>query len=58
MRRDSFILGENVKINMNSHETWLNNNILVVGSSGSGKSRTIVEPNLYHSTGSYIISDV
>lgn len=57
MRKDSFILGENFKINLNSHETWLNDNILVVGSSGSGKSRTIVEPNLYYGTGSYIISD-
>ena len=57
MRRDHFILGENVEINLNSHETWLNNNILIVGSSGTGKTRTIVEPNLQHPVGSYVISD-
>jgi len=57
MRKDSFIVGEGVEISLNSHQTWLNNNILIVGASGSGKSRTIVEPNLYHSEGSYIISD-
>ena len=57
MRKDSFILGEGVEVSLNSHETWLNNNILIVGASGSGKSRTIVEPNLYYCHGSYVISD-
>ena len=57
MRKDQFILAEELKVSLNSHETWLNNNFLVVGASGSGKSRTIVEPNLYHCHGSYVISD-
>lgn len=35
----------------------LNNNVLVVGGSGTGKTRSIVKPNLYEAKGSYIISD-
>lgn len=57
MRNDSLILAENCEVSLNSHETWANNNFLVVGSSGCGKTRTIVEPNLYNACGSYLISD-
>ena len=57
MRNDSLILAEGCEVSLNSYETWTNNNFLIVGSSGSGKTRTIVEPNLYNSCGSYLISD-
>lgn len=57
MRNDTFILAEDAEISLNSHETWRNNNVLIVGSSASGKSRTVIEPNLYNNFGSYLISD-
>ncbi len=42
---------------LDTYETKVNNNVLVVGASGSGKTRSIVEPNLLQATGSYIVSD-
>ena len=42
---------------LNDIETKLNNNVLVVGGSGTGKTRSIVIPNLKEAKGSYIISD-
>ncbi len=37
--------------------TLLNNNVLVVGGSGTGKTRNIVTPNLREASGSYLICD-
>ena len=51
------ILAENQEYSLNCYETQLNNNVLVVGASGTGKTRSIVTPNLLEATGSYIISD-
>lgn len=51
------ILAENQEYSLNCYETQLNNNVLVVGTSGAGKTRSIVTPNLLEATGSYIISD-
>ena len=57
MENDMLIVGENQYYNMNSHETGLNNNVLVVGASGAGKTRSIVIPNLLQASGSYVVSD-
>lgn len=51
------ILGEGVSYGMDSLGTGLNNNVLVVGASGSGKTRSIVIPNLLQCNGSYVVSD-
>lgn len=51
------ILAENQEYSLNCYETQLNNNVLVVGASGAGKTRSIVTPNLLEATGSYVISD-
>lgn len=51
------ILGDNQYYSMDGRVTQLNNNVLIVGTSGSGKSRSIVGPNLLQASGSYIISD-
>lgn len=51
------ILGENQYFSLNCHETGLNNNVLIVGASGAGKTRGYVVPNLLEATGSYIVSD-
>ena len=57
MKENMMILGENRIYSMDSYETGLNNNVLVVGTSGAGKTRGIVEPNIIQATGSYVISD-
>ena len=53
----SMILGEDAYYSMDCYETQLNNNVIVVGTSGAGKTRYIVKPNIMQATGSYVISD-
>ncbi len=57
MAENVMILGENAAYSMDCYKTQLNNNVLVVGASGSGKTRGIVTPNLLMATGSYIVTD-
>ena len=42
---------------MDSWATGLNNNVLVLGCSGSGKTRNFLKPNLLQCEGSYIVLD-
>ncbi|MGN1168287.1 MAG: VirD4-like conjugal transfer protein, CD1115 family [Lachnospiraceae bacterium] len=51
------ILGEGQYYDMDCYKTKRNNNVLVVGAAGAGKTRTIVIPNLLQATGSYIVCD-
>ncbi len=51
------IIAENCSYSLNDVKTRLNNNILVAGGSGTGKTSTIVIPNLLQAVGSYIVSD-
>ncbi len=53
----TLILGENRYYSRDCYKTQLNNNVLVVGTSGCGKTRSIVMPNLMQATGSYVVSD-
>ena len=46
MKYDNIILAENCVYSMDSHKTQLNNNVMVVGSSGSGKTTSVTEPML------------
>ncbi len=57
IRNDSMIIAKGCYYDMDCHKTLVNNNVLVVGASGSGKTRSVVTPNLLQATGSYIISD-
>lgn len=57
MANDKLILADNCYYSLDCKETQLNNNVLVVGSPGSGKTRSIVTPNLLECSGSYILSD-
>ena len=51
------ICSENLRISLNTRKTALNNNMLVIGGSGAGKSFYIVKPNIYNLESSYIICD-
>ena len=46
MAMDRMILGENAIYSTDCSETGLNNNVLVCGSSGCGKTMSIFEPRL------------
>lgn len=51
------ILAEGIEMPFNDIYGGLNDNILVVGGSGTGKTRGVVRPNILECTGSYVISD-
>jgi len=55
--KNEMILAKDRYYSLNCYETKRNNNVLVVGTSGAGKTRSIVIPNLLQATGSYIVSD-
>ena len=57
MSQNTMILGKGKFYSLDTHKTKLNNNVLVVGTSGAGKTRSIVTPNLLQATGSYVVSD-
>ena len=54
---DTLVLGANNYYSMDGKKTHINNNVLVVGRSGSGKTRYLVKPNLLQLNGSYVVSD-
>lgn len=58
MAKDKMTLGENVILSTDSNKTGLNNNVIVCGSSGSGKSMSILEPRLLETNHSSLIVTV
>lgn len=56
-RNGEFIFAKGTSRSLDDRLTRLNNNVLVVGASGCGKSTGFVEPNLVTAKGSYVISD-
>lgn len=54
---NNMILSQNVFLNMNTQETLRNNNVLICGGSGSGKSRFLIKPNILQANANYIITD-
>ncbi len=55
--KNHMVIAEDTFFDLDCYKTKLNNNVLVVGAAGSGKTRSIVIPNILNSSGSYIISD-
>ncbi len=57
MEENTLILAQDQYYSLDCFDTKLNNNVIAVGTSGAGKTRSLVEPNLLQATGSYVISD-
>lgn len=51
------ILAEGIAVSNDTRETGLNNNTLIIGSSGSGKTRSFVIPNILAAEGSVVVTD-
>ena len=58
MEKERVILGENCCYSADSNETGLNNNVIVCGGSGSGKTMSISEPRLLETKTSSMIATV
>lgn len=56
-RFGSMILPDGKYYSLNDRETRLNNNVLVVGTTGAAKTRTVITPNLLECVGSYVVTD-
>ncbi|MCD7731593.1 MAG: type IV secretory system conjugative DNA transfer family protein [Oscillospiraceae bacterium] len=51
------IIAQNCRYSLNDIKSRINNNSLIVGGSGTGKTSTVVAPNIEQAVGSYIVSD-
>lgn len=51
------LIASGCHFSLDDRATRLNNNILIIGGSGTGKTRTIVSPNIRQAVGSYIVFD-
>lgn len=58
MRADKVILGENCIYSTDSNVTGINNNIVVCGGSGSGKTMSISEPRLLETYNNSLVATV
>lgn len=54
---DTMILGKDCYYDLDSYKTFRNNNVVVIGSPGAGKTRGIIIPNILQCSGSYVITD-
>lgn len=54
---NNIILSNDVKMSLNTRQTRKNLNVMVIGGSGSGKSRFYVKPNLMQANTSYVCTD-
>ena len=53
----NMIISDTVFLSMNTWQTRRNNNVMIIGGSGAGKSRFFVKPNLLQANCSYVITD-
>lgn len=52
-----FVFAKGVSRSLNDYKTRLNNNVIIMGTSGCGKTTSFVEPNLLTYTGNFFISE-
>lgn len=57
MPDNNIILTNDVKMSLNTRQTRKNLNVMVIGGSGSGKSRFYVKPNIMQANTSYVCTD-
>ena len=57
VKDNNIILTNEVKMSLNTRQTRKNLNVMVIGGSGSGKSRFYVKPNLMQANTSYVCTD-
>lgn len=57
MHDNNIILTNDVKMSLNTRQTRKNLNVMVIGGSGSGKSRFYVKPNIMQANTSYVCTD-
>ena len=57
VRDNNIILTNEVKMSLNTRHTRKNLNVMVIGGSGSGKSRFFVKPNMMQANTSYVCTD-
>lgn len=53
----AMILPDGKYYSLDDYKTRLNNNVLVVGTTGAAKTRTVITPNLLECVGSYVVTD-
>lgn len=56
-RRNERVLAQGVRVSNDTRRTGLNNNDLIIGSSGAGKTGGYVIPNIQNIEGSLVVSD-
>ena len=56
-KKKDILLTQNVSIGLDTHKHKRNLNVLVVGGSGSGKSRYYVRPNIMQMNTSFVVTD-
>lgn len=54
---NNILLTQDIALSMDSRQTRRNNNVLVVGGSGSGKTRFMIKPNILQANCSFVITD-
>lgn len=53
----NMIASGDTKLSINDRKTFRNNNFLVLGGAGTGKSRFVIKPNLLQENCSYVVTD-
>ena len=57
IKDNNVVLTNEVKMSLNTRQTRKNLNVMVIGGSGSGKSRFYVKPNIMQANTSYVCTD-
>ena len=53
----NMIASNDTKLSINDRKTFQNNNFLILGGAGTGKSRFVIKPNLLQENCSYVVTD-